>query len=167
MGKFFVVDTEADGPCPGLGNMTELGIVFFHDTNKTFHAKLQPVWPDKSNYEMARIAKRYDDAETPQAAMQRMDSWLKECVGDERKIAWSDNPAFDMMWVFYYSHHFLGHSPFGWSARRIADLYAGVVGDLRRPWKQLRDTPHDHNPVNDALGNAEALAKILRMMEEK
>lgn len=28
-------------------------------------------------------------------------------------------------------------------------------------WKRLRRTRHDHNPVHDALGNAEALIRIL------
>jgi hypothetical protein len=29
-------------------------------------------------------------------------------------------------------------------------------------WKRLRVTPHDHNPVNDAMGNPEAFERILR-----
>lgn len=28
-------------------------------------------------------------------------------------------------------------------------------------WKSLRKTKHDHNPVNDALGNAEALLELV------
>jgi hypothetical protein len=27
-------------------------------------------------------------------------------------------------------------------------------------WKGLRITPHDHNPVHDAVGNAEAFRRI-------
>jgi hypothetical protein len=46
--------------------------------------------------------------------------------------------------------------------RRIADFYAGLVGDFRstQRWKRLRRTKHDHHPVHDALGNAEALIRI-------
>lgn len=33
-------------------------------------------------------------------------------------------------------------------------------------WKRYRVTPHDHNPVHDAMGNAEALAKLLEMANE-
>lgn len=49
------------------------------------------------------------------------------------------------------------------SGRRIADFYAGLVGDFRstQKWKRLRRTKHDHHPVHDALGNAEALIRML------
>ena len=36
-------------------------------------------------------------------------------------------------------------------------MYAGLVKNAREPWKHLRKTNHDHNPVNDAMGNAEVL----------
>ncbi len=173
MGKFFIVDCEADGPCPGLGNLTEFGCVNFHDTSQRFHGKVKAVWPDKSNYDQAMIAKRYADAEEPTIIMRRFADWVtaqskKPDGTPDRPIFVSDNPAFDAAWINYYMHHYNnGFNPFGHSARRIGDIYAGAVGDLRRPWKHLRDTPHDHNPVNDALGNAEALTKILKMIEAK
>lgn len=38
-----------------------------------------------------------------------------------------------------------------------------LSGTLRRSpkWKRLRRTKHDHHPVHDALGNAEALIRLL------
>lgn len=30
-------------------------------------------------------------------------------------------------------------------------------------WKHLRDTKHDHMPVNDAIGNAEVILKMKEM----
>ena len=47
-------------------------------------------------------------------------------------------------------------------ASEAADFYAGLVGDFRstQKWKRLRRTKHDHHPVHDALGNAEALIRI-------
>ncbi len=30
-------------------------------------------------------------------------------------------------------------------------------------WKRFRKTAHDHNPVNDAMGNVEAFDEILRL----
>jgi hypothetical protein len=57
---------------------------------------------------------------------------------------------------------YFGENPFGHSWRRIADCYAGLVGDFRstQKWKRLRRTKHDHHPVHDALGNAEALIRL-------
>jgi hypothetical protein len=34
---------------------------------------------------------------------------------------------------------------------------------MRASWKQLRDTKHTHNPVDDAKGNAEAILKMKDM----
>ena len=53
-------------------------------------------------------------------------------------------------------------NPFGHSGRRIADFYAGLVATVYKTqnWKRLRRTKHDHHPVHDALGNAEALIRL-------
>jgi hypothetical protein len=37
------------------------------------------------------------------------------------------------------------------------------VKDGYAEWKHLRKTPHDHHPVNDARGNAEALLAMIAM----
>ena len=74
----------------------------------------------------------------------------------------SDNPAYDFQWINFYFWRYFGENPFGHSGRRIADFYAGLMGDFRstQKWKRLRRTKHDHHPVHDALGNAEALIRI-------
>jgi len=64
----------------------------------------------------------------------------------------------------YGFHHAIGRNPFGHSGRRISDFYDGLVGDFgnSQAWKRLRITPHDHNPVNDAMGNVEAFERLLK-----
>jgi hypothetical protein len=57
----------------------------------------------------------------------------------------------------------LGRNPFGWSSRRIGDIYCGFKNDMYANWKYLRDTKHTHNPVDDAKGNAEAILKMRDM----
>jgi hypothetical protein len=76
----------------------------------------------------------------------------------------SDNPAFDFQWVNDGFLRHLGRNPCGHSARQISDFYAGLCGDFQETqrWKRLRITPHDHNPVNDAMGNLEAFERMLR-----
>src|SRR3990167_1768285 len=90
------------------------------------------------------------------------EEWLTTQVKG-RPIFVSDNPAYDWQFINYYFHFFLGHNPFGHSARRISDFYAGLVGDFSRTqdWKKLRVTEHDHNPVHDALGNLEAFERLI------
>lgn len=131
------VDCEARGPCPVLGTLTEFGAVEFK-TKKIFHGKDD----------------RYD-------TFKEFAEWLQQFKG--RPIFVSDNPAFDWQWINYGFHLHLGYNPFGHSARRISDFYAGLVGDFYRTqeWKFWRVTPHDHNPVHDAQGNVEAFERML------
>lgn len=66
----------------------------------------------------------------------------------------------------WYSHYYTGKNPFGFSGRRISDLYCGMKmnSGLNSEWKRLyRKTIHDHHPVNDAIGNAEALLQFREM----
>jgi len=94
---------------------------------------------------------------------ERFLAWLEE-FDTERMVFISDNPAYDWPPIkWYFMKHDL-ENPFGHSARRIGDFYAGLTGDFFNAsrWKRLRQTPHDHNPVNDALGNAEAFERMLR-----
>jgi hypothetical protein len=86
-----------------------------------------------------------------------------DCEATGPCIFVSDNPAFDFQWINYGFQHALGRNPFGHSARRISDFYAGLVGDFSnsQSWKRLRITRHDHNPVHDAMGNVEAFERLL------
>ena len=95
---------------------------------------------------------------------ERFHKWLGQFNG--RIVFISDNPAYDWQFINYYFHKFLGGNPFGHSARRISDFYAGIRGDFfdSTSWKKWRITKHDHNPVHDALGNTEAFQKILTMV---
>ncbi len=87
-------------------------------------------------------------------------TWLAEnSVGDPKFV--SDNPAFDWQWINYYFHLFCDENPMGFSARRIGDLFAGMKKDTRASWRHLRKTQPDHNPINDAMGNAEALLAMV------
>ncbi|MEM8605165.1 MAG: exonuclease, partial [Cyanobacteria bacterium P01_H01_bin.121] len=42
-------------------------------------------------------------------------------------------------------------------------LYKGLQKDTFTNFKHLRKTKHTHNPVDDALGNAEALLQMKEM----
>lgn len=142
---FCDVEAHFDSPCPGIGGgMTEFGAVEF-ETRKTFHG-----------------IKQYEPTiKSWQTVFEEFDSWLKQFPGNP--IFVSDNPAYDWQWINYHFWHLLRKNPFGHSARRIGDFYAGLTGNFRNAskWKHLRITKHDHNPVNDAMGNVEAFARML------
>jgi len=93
--------------------------------------------------------------------MNEFEAWLaNHCPNAPAFI--SDNNGFDYGFINWYFHHFLGRNPFGHSSTNLGSLYKGVVRNLRRNFKHLRRTVHDHNPVNDAIGNAEAFLQVLK-----
>ena len=143
MKNLFFVDVEAEGPCPAMGRMTEFGAVHAA-SRETFHGVIATPAGEKA------VASEFVD-------------WLAKLC-DTRPIFVSDNPAFDWQWINDFMWQNVGHNPFGHSARRISDFYAGLRGDFRKTqeWKKLRVTPHDHNPVHDAMGNLEAFERLLK-----
>lgn len=94
--------------------------------------------------------------------------WVAERAG-RRATFMSDNPAFDFMWIACAYDQAGLPNPFGHSGRRIGDLAAGLSGNWMQTskWKRLRQTTHDHDPVNDAMGNAEALLTLLARHEQQ
>ena len=134
------VDCEAPFGCgsPSVGDMTEFAAVEFK-SRFTFHGH----GCDKITF--AGFA-----------------AWLAQ-VSEGQPVFVSDNVAYDWQWINFYFWKHLGRNPFGHSGRRIGDFYAGLCGDFHQTqrWKRLRKTKHDHNPVNDAMGNVEAFAALL------
>jgi len=155
MGLVFV-DCEAQGPCPSCGQLTEFGAVIYEPREPLLH---------KTTYH-GIITTRDGVKPLPECEEQAFGQfhiWLK-ARSKGRPIFVSDNPAWDFQWIQDGFHRIMGENPFGHSARRISDFYAGLTGDFRntQKWKQLRETPHDHNPVNDAMGNLEAFERMLK-----
>jgi hypothetical protein len=84
--------------------------------------------------------------------------WLGQVVPPAEKLMFiSDNNGYDWMFMCWYFHHFLGDNPFGYSSTNLGSLYKGIERDTFKNFKHLRRTQHTHNPVDDAMGNAEAL----------
>lgn len=164
---WFIVDVESDGPCPGLFSMVSIGIVKLDRTlETTFYGRSAPL--DGTGFQEKALAisgtTREKHLAYPPAAFTTdfMDRWINETTEKGTKPVFvSDKPAF--AWVNYYTHRFLGRNPFGFSERRIGDLYSGLVKDAQSSgeWKKFRKTTHNHDPVKDALGNAEAILYMI------
>lgn len=167
--SYIVVDVESDGPIPHKYSMVCFGAVVVEPTlSKTFYGKLKPVskeWIPEALAVSGFTREEHENFDDARLIMERFAEWL-HTISKARPIFISDNPAFDWQWINWYFHSYLGKNPFGFSARRIGDLYCGMKMDagLNNEWKKLfRKTRHDHNPVNDALGNAEALLTMKAM----
>jgi DNA polymerase III epsilon subunit-like protein len=160
-----VVDIESDGPIPHKYSMVCFGAVIVEPSlSKTFYGKTRPI-SDEWNAEALAISgfsrEEHLTFDDPTEVMTNFRDWLHNNVNNS-PVFISDNLAFDWQWINYYFHYYIGKNPFGFSGRRIGDLYAGLTKDYfaASKWKKFRKTSHTHNPVDDALGNAEALLVI-------
>lgn len=160
MGKLIVVDIEADGELPGRNSMVCFGaVVVDNKLDKTFYGQTKPIsnlWKPEALAISGFTREEHEKFDDPKEVMLRFEAWLKS-LGEGNKIFISDNLAFDWQWINYYFHLFLDRNPFGFSGQRIGDKFQGFFNDPYYKWKKHRKTFHDHNPVNDAKGNAEAL----------
>jgi len=161
--SWVMVDIEADGPIPGDYSMTEIGAVIIDkDLDKKFHGFLCPI--SNKYIPEALSVSGYSREETlsfPCAKDTMLDfkRWLRiNSKGNPMFIA--DNNGFDWMFVCWYFHHFVGENPFGFSSTNLGSLAKGCMHDIKARWKHLRKTKHNHNPVDDAVGNAEAFLKL-------
>lgn len=158
--SYVMVDVECDGPAPGLYSMIEIGAVIVKPgLDATFHGRLRPISEKWIPGALAVSGHSREDTmlfDDPEEVLRDFVLWLeRESNGRPRFI--SDNNGFDWQWVNWYFWKFRGANPFGHSSTNLGSLYKGLVKSDFENFKHLRKTKHDHNPVNDALGNAEAL----------
>ncbi len=169
----FVVDIETDGPAQHIHSMVWFGVVRLDTKLETvFEGKVHPI---SEHYIPEALAvcnlTRAQTLTFPKAEMviPQLVKWIAaHTVPGTKPELWSDNNGFDMGFFNYYLHRFAGHNPFGHTSRNMNDRYRGLMaGRLSkgekvsktklRSFERFIKTPHDHNPVNDAKGNAEAL----------
>jgi DNA polymerase III epsilon subunit-like protein len=163
---YVMVDVESDGPIPGDYSMICFGAVLVREgLQQTFYGRLKPIserWIPEA-LAISGFAREdtlaFDD---PKIVMEAFARWLKENVKG-RALFVSDNNGFDFAFVSWYFWHFTGTNPFGHSSTNLGSLYKGLVQDTFQNFKHLRRTTHTHHPVDDAIGNAEALLAMKEM----
>ena len=120
MGTPIVVDCEAPFGvgAPSVGDMTEFGAV---DVNALQDGRVET----------------FHGVDCSEDTFRQFREWLTPRIP---VVFVSDNPAYDFQWITFYFWRYFGANPFRHSGRRIADFYAGLVGDFRRAqkWKRLR-----------------------------
>lgn len=157
------VDVEADGPVPHLYSMVNFGaVVVERELNRTFYGETAPIsdlWIPEALAISGISREQHEKFPKPEVTMQNFHAWCLALNAD-RLVFVTDNLGFDWSWINYYFHRYRRTNPFGFSGRRINDIFSGMNhrADVQNDWKKLyRKTKHTHNPVDDAKGNAEAL----------
>lgn len=162
-----IVDIESDGPIPGDYSMISFGAVIVdEELNKSFYGKLKPI-SEKWIPEALKVSGfsrdetlEFDD---PKEVMSKFRDWIK-INSKSKPMFFSDNNGFDWQFINWYFIHFINENPFGFSSTNLGSLYKGMVNDMFKNFKHLRKTKHTHNPVDDAMGNAEALLHMKNEM---
>lgn len=162
-----MVDIESDGPIPGDYSMISFGaVVVDEELDKTFYGKLKPIsgkWVPEALAVSGHSREEVMAFKEPKIVMLDFASWLKE-HSNGKPLFFSDNNGFDWQFINWYFHHFTKENPFGFSSTNLGSLYKGMVKDMSKNFKHLRKTKHTHNPVDDAIGNAEALLRLKNEM---
>lgn len=165
-----MVDVEADGPIPSDYSMISFGAVIVDkELNKTFYGQLKPIsdeWIPEALAVSGFSREQTLEFNDPKQVMCDFDLWLyNNLPKNSRPMFISDNNGFDWQFINYYFCHFLGHNPFGHSSTNLGSLYKGLANNTRKNFKRLRKTKHTHHPVDDAMGNAEALLYMIQNMK--
>lgn len=169
MASYIIVDVESDGEYPesftGYSMVCFGAIIVDSDLNKTFYGQTKPIskfWKPDALAISGFTRDEHNQFNDPKQVMIEFDQWIKE-NSKGHPIFVSDNLAYDWQFINYYFHKYLGKNPFGYSGRRIGDMWCGFNNDMRLKWRHLRKTNHSHNPVDDARGNAEAMLEMQRL----
>lgn len=169
--SYFIVDVESDGPCPGLYSMISFGAIRVQEDLEnapTFYGQLRPIsdkWIPEALAVSGFTREQTLEFDQPLNVMEDFTIWVINNNVNGRATFVSDNNGFDWQFINYYLHRFVQENIFGFSSRRIGDMYCGLQKDASKAneWKKFRKTKHTHNPVDDARGNAEALLAIKKM----
>lgn len=168
--SYIMVDVETDGEIPGTTDysMIALGAVVVRPgLADTFYGQLQTIsnnWSEEALKVSGHTRFETCGFERPSVVMKRFDEWISKVNVGKRPMFVSDNNGFDFMFVSWYFWHFLNRNPFGHSSTNLGSLYKGLVKDTHVNFKYLRRTKHTHDPVDDAMGNAEALLHMKTSM---
>lgn len=177
------VDVESDGPIPGFGippmaktlwgySMIAIGACLVKDPKVGYLGYLKPIseqWVPEALAVSGFTRMETEQFPDPRTTMAAFNAWIHD-VAEPPYIFAADNNGFDFAWVNWYFHQFgtdedsyhdrsrgNGRNPFGFSSKNVNNLYQGLMNDTFKSFKHLRKTKHDHNPLHDAQGNAEAL----------
>jgi DNA polymerase III epsilon subunit-like protein len=168
--SFYVVDIEADNVSPATGSMVCFGAVRVAEgLTDTFYGQTAPISEDWKPDALAISGfsrEEHEKFKQPSVTMPEFYRWVNDTNKNGRPVFISDNIAFDWMWIAYYFDRYHINNPFGFSGRRIGDLYCGMVNHSGKngEWKRkYRKTKHTHYPVDDAKGNAEALFAMKKL----
>jgi DNA polymerase III alpha subunit (gram-positive type) len=179
MAEIYVsTDVETDGPIPGPHSMLSFASAAYTAEKQllsTFSANLELLdgavghpstmswWKERWHlYEVTRV-----DVESPEAALQRYVTWIKQLPGKPVFVAY---PAgFDFTFMYWYLIKFVGESPFSFSALDIKSYAAALLkceyrqaSKRNMPKEWFDPMPHTHIALDDAIEQGAMFCNMLK-----
>ncbi|MFF4956123.1 3'-5' exonuclease [Streptomyces sp. NPDC001222] len=181
---YISVDIEADGPIPGPYSMLSLGaaVAGVQDADgftaadpedHTFYRELRPIAdafvPEAlavSGLDRERLTA---EGAEPAVALGEFSDWVRELSTGAQPVMCGYPASYDWTFLYWYLIRFTGASPFGHSGcLDMKTLYATKAGlPLRAvakgtmPRHLLSTRPHTHHALDDAIEQAELLARLM------
>lgn len=171
------LDLEADGPIPGDYSLLSLGTSLIDFPKETFYIEFQPI---SEKFDAEALAVCGLDREAlkvigvpAREAMETLERWVNRMLAKYHrdKAVLVILSTWDMMYVDWYSVHFLGRRFVGFTAIDLKSYFMGKHGIelfAKTGRKEMLkyypvDTPHTHRADDDALEQGE----IARQMFDK
>ncbi len=178
MEKLFIVgDVEATGPNCMKHNMYQFGYVPMLTDGTIFPGKaIDLLFRTKYHYGPTLAFLKRDLGLTPEILQARPTaikpklaiemfaddiSDLMKTTSTKEVVYVSDNLAFDWKYMDFYCWMYLGENPLGYAGRDIPSISMGMY-DSRGIWERYRTEDHTHGGLEDARGNAGALAQMIK-----
>jgi hypothetical protein len=172
------VDIETDGPIAPDNSMLSFGAAAFDKEGKllsTFSANLNKLPnaienPDTMAW-WSQNQKAYDetrkDLQDPKAAMMNFISWVESLGGKPVFVGYPC--GFDFTIMYWYMIHFVGRSPFSFSALDIKSYAMAMLKtDFREttkrnmPKRWFPKDPHTHVAVQDAIEQGKLFINMMK-----
>ena len=176
--EFYIsVDVEADGPCPGINSMLQLGAVFYDsDGNVLFEylANLFPIegaiqdpatmewWAKQEEKNPGLWESMMQDRVIPKLAMERFQSAVRRFAAQLKcsPLVVAYPAGFDFTYLYWYLCKFLSQSCVGFSALDMKTMAMCLINRTYHDSSKKRfprswfnpNFKHTHNALDDARG---------------
>ena len=190
--EFYIsVDVEADGRCPGLNSMLQLGAVFYDDSGNVleeFSRNLKPLdgavqdketmvwWAEQEKRRPGMWARLTSNQRDPQSVMNDFERTVNR-IGQRlsaKPLVVAFPAGFDFTYLYYYLCRFNGGSCVGFSALDLKTLGMALTNrayheSVKRNYPKQWFNPklkHTHDALDDARSQGHMFWQMKRALGE-
>ena len=187
---YISLDIEADGPCPGVNSMLQLGAVFYDPEGRQIDElgiNIEQIeggvedpdtmkwWAEQEVKNPGLWASMRSNLVPPKLAMQRFESKVQRYARDFEcaPLIVAYPAGYDFTWLYWYLCRFLGKSCVGFSALDMKTLAMTLIQKRFHDSSKARfprswfdpNLKHTHNALEDARGQGYMFFQMKKALE--